>query len=453
MDIRMMTKILWETPKIQARERWTRRQLDAHQANALRSLRDYAYAHSPFYREFHKGRFEAPLQELPVLTKAMMMDHFDDLVTDRAIHLRKVQAYMSDMRAGERFLGRYLINATSGTSGLPGVSIFNSVEWTTMTAATFAHYKAWMGVKVSLVNRLKTATITSTAPFHMSTQGDVTLRRLRTSLMHLAVSEPLTSIVERLNAWQPESLIVFAQMGRLLADEQLAGRLRITPRTVSTVAEVLTEETRRRMVQAWGERIFNNYAASECGGIASECDRHLGMHLWEDLLIVENVDRDNRPVPPGVFGDKLLVTALIKRTQPLIRYELDDSVRMATEACPCGRPFGMIDAVQGRVSEILTFPGVAGESVKVHPVVIHQIMDTLPVSGWQVLQEADGLHVLLCGINGTVDEEQLRSLFQQPIALQGAVTPRIDVRQVPFIPQTVAGKTPLVKSNLPGVLP
>jgi hypothetical protein len=96
---------------------------------------------------------------------------------------------------------------------------------------------------------------------------------------------------------------------------------------------------------------------------------------------------------------------------------------------------------------------VAGESVKLHPVVIHQIMDTLPVSGWQVLQEADGLHVLLCGINGTVDEEQLRSLFQQPIASQGAVTPRIDVRQVPFIPQTVAGKTPLVKSNLPSVLP
>ena len=449
MDLGMMMQVIWEMRRFQAREHWTHQQLEAHQSNALRNLRAYAYAHSPFYREFHKGCYEAPLQELPVLTKAMMMDHFDNLVTDRAIHLRDVQAYMANMRVGERFLGRYLINATSGTSGRPGVSIFNSVEWTTMTAATFFHYKAWMGVKVGLVSRLKTATITSTTPFHMSTNGDVTLRRLRTPLLHLAASSPSASMVERLNAWQPESLIVFAQIGRLLAEEQLAGRLRIAPQTVSTVAEVLTEETRRRMVQAWGERIFNNYAASECGGIGSECDRHRGMHLWGDLLIVENVDRDNRPVPPGVFGDKLLVTALFKRAQPLIRYEFDDSVRMASEACPCGRPFGLIDAVQGRVSEILSFPGVAGGSVQVHPVVVCQIMDTLPVSGWQVVQEADGLHVLLSGIHGTVDEEQFRGLLQQAIASQGAVAPGIDIRLVPSIPQTAAGKTPLVKCNLP----
>ena len=448
MDIEMVMRILWSMPQIQARERWTRRQLEAHQANALRRLRNYAYAHSPFYREFHKGHYDAPLQELPVLTKAMMMEHFDDLVTDQAVHLRDIQAYMAKMQTGDRFLGRYLINATSGTSGHPGVSIFSTGEWAAMTAATFAHFRLWMGVKVGLVSRLKTATITSMAPFHMSMQGDVTLRRLRAPLMHLAASEPLPSMVERLNAWQPESLIAFAQMGRLLAEEQLAGRLRITPRTVSTVAEVMTEETRRRMVQAWGERIFNNYAASECGGIASECDRHLGMHLWEDLLIVENVDRDNHPVPPGVFGDKLLITTLIKRAQPLIRYEFDDSVRMATEACSCGRPFGLINAVQGRVSEILTFPDAAGGSVKVHPVVIHQIMDTLPVSGWQVVQEADGLHVLLSGIHGTVDEEQLRGIVQKTLKSQGAVTPSVEVRRVPSIPQTAVGKTPLVKSNL-----
>lgn len=449
MDIDMLLKIIWKMPKFREREHWTRQQLDAYQADALRKLRHHAYAHSPFYGKFHKGLYDAPLQELPVLTKAMMMDNFDDLVTDRSVHLRDIQSYMAAAKPDERFLGRYYINATSGTSGQHGVSIFDNGEWISMTAATFAHYKSWMGNRVGLASRFKTTTITSTAPFHMSTQGWATLRRLRTPLMNLSASTPLPGMVERLNAWQPESLIVFAQVGRLLADEQLAGRLRIAPRTVSTVAEVLTEETRRRMIQAWGERIFNNYAASECGGIASECDRHCGMHLWEDLLIVENVDRNNHPVPPGVFGDKLLVTALFKRTQPLIRYVLDDSVRMATEACHCGRPFGLIDAVQGRISEILSFPGTAGGSVQVHPVVIHHIMDTLPVSGWQVLQETAGLRLLLCGIHGAVDEEQLRNALRQAIISQGAVAPDVDIQQVPSIPQTAAGKTPLVKSNLP----
>jgi len=98
------------------------------------------------------------------------------------------------------------------------------------------------------------------------------------------------------------------------------------------------QETRRRVGQAWGEVLFNMYGATECG-LAAECDQHRGMHLQEDLVIVEVVDQDNRPVPPGVYGDRLLITVLFKRTQPLIRYEMSDSVRLSPDPCPCGRPF------------------------------------------------------------------------------------------------------------------
>ncbi|HEU5381525.1 MAG TPA: hypothetical protein VFV38_39395, partial [Ktedonobacteraceae bacterium] len=56
-------------------ESWTRSQLMDYQARALRACRDYAYAHSPFYQRFHSGLMDRPLQELPVLTKAMMMEH------------------------------------------------------------------------------------------------------------------------------------------------------------------------------------------------------------------------------------------------------------------------------------------------------------------------------------------------------------------------------------------
>ena len=50
-------------------------QLHAHRARELRQLREHAYAHSPFYQRFHIGRTDRPLQELPVLTKAMVMEH------------------------------------------------------------------------------------------------------------------------------------------------------------------------------------------------------------------------------------------------------------------------------------------------------------------------------------------------------------------------------------------
>src|SRR5690242_13545061 len=69
--------------RLRAQERWARHELEAYRTRELRSLREHAYAHSPFYREFHRGLFDAPLHELPVLTKAVLMDRFDDVVTDR----------------------------------------------------------------------------------------------------------------------------------------------------------------------------------------------------------------------------------------------------------------------------------------------------------------------------------------------------------------------------------
>ena len=447
MDIQIVLSVLAEMRRLRPRDHWTRQQLEAHQADALRDLRGYAYAHSPFYQQFHQGLYNAPLHELPVLTKEMLMEHFNELVTDRAIRLEEVKTHMSNLTGDERFLGRYWVNATSGSSGHPGVFLFNRAEWITVLTS-FARACEWGGVRVDLTHRIKTATVASTAAFHMSTRVNATAHSWWMPEIRLAASEPVEIIVERLNAWQPEVLIAYASMMRILADEQLAGRLQIRPRAVFTSSEVLTEETRRRIVQAWGERLFNQYAATESGSLAAECDHHRGMHLMEDLVIFEVVDQDNRPVPMGVYGDKLLITVLGSRTQPLIRYELDDSVRLATTPCPSGHPFALIDAIQGRVEDVLTFPGVAEGVVHVHPLVFSRIMDTLPVSGWQVIQEAGGLRVLLSGVRGEFEDGTLLGTLRQALAEQGAKVPRVEVQRVASIPKTAAGKAPLIKSNL-----
>ena len=222
-------------------------------------------------------------------------------------------------------------------------------------------------------------------------------------------SAPLAAMVDRLNAWRPEMLWAYASIIRLLAEEQMSGRLKITPRTVLSASELLTEGIRRRAVAAWGNVVFDTYATTDCGGIGAECDQHHGLHLQEDVSIIEVVDRNNQPVEPGVFGDKLLVTVLGSRTLPMIRYELEDSVRLARSTCPCGRPFRLIDAVQGRVEESLSFPAAAGGVATVHPIVFSNIMDPLPVSGWQILQDANGVHVLLSGVRGIFGRGESRA--------------------------------------------
>jgi phenylacetate-CoA ligase len=447
MDMQIVLSVLSQMRQFRLREHWTRQQLEAHQADALHTLREYAYARSPFYQGFHRGLYDAPLHELPVLTKAMVMDHFDELVTDPAIRLEEVKARLANLSGDERFLGRYRVIATSGSSGHPGIFLFNRAEWTTVLAS-FARAREWGGVTLDLAHRVKTATVASTSPFHMSTRVNATAQSWWMPEIRLAASEPLETIVARLGAWQPEVLIAYASMARILAEEQLAGLLEIRPRAVFTSSEVLTEETRRRIVQAWGERLFNQYAATEVGSLAAECDHHRGMHLMEDLVIVEVVDHDNRPVPPGVYGDKLLVTVLGSRTQPLIRYELSDSVRLSPDPCPSGHPFALVDAIQGRVEDVLIFPSVAGGVVNVHPLVFSRIMDTLPVSGWQVIQEEGGLRVLLSGVHSELKDEILADTLRQALAEQGAIIPHVEVRRVASISKTAAGKAPLIRSNL-----
>jgi len=447
MDIQVVLSVLLEMRQFRPRDHWTRQQLESYQADALRNLRVYTYAHSPFYRQFHQGLTDAPLQELPVLTKALLMEDFDELVTDRAIRLEEAKTHMRALTGNERFLGRYWVNATSGSSGHPGLFLFNRAEWITVLAS-FARAREWGGVKLNLTHRFKTATVASTTAFHMSTRVNTTAHSWWMPEIRLAASEPLETIDARLNAWQPEVLIAYASMARILADEQLAGRLEIRPGAVFTSSEVLTEATRRRIIQAWGDRLFNQYAATESGSLAAECNHHRGMHLMEDLVIFEVVDRDNRPVPRGVYGDKLLITVLGSRTQPLIRYELDDSVRLASDSCPCGRLFALIDAIQGRMEDVLSFPGEAGGVVNVQPLVFSRIMDTLPVSGWQVVQEADGLRVLLSGVRGELEDDMLAGTVRQALVSQGAIVPRVEVQRVDSIPKTAAGKAPLIKSNL-----
>jgi len=100
-------------------------------------------------------------------------------------------------------------------------------------------------------------------------------------------------------------------------------------------------------------------------------------------VLVEKVDKGNQPVPPGVFGDQHLVTPLYKRSQALIRYVIEDRVRFSGEPRPCGRPFKPIDAIEGRMQEVLSFRRAGGGEVRIHPLLFHTLMDLLPVSGWQ----------------------------------------------------------------------
>ena len=142
------------------------------------------------------------------------------------------------------------------------------------------------------------AVVSSTTPWHQSARVGATVRSPWVQTLRIDSRDPQRAILERLHRFQPQVLVGSASMLRLLASEQLAGRLAIAPEVVFSASEVLTGETRRRVEQAWGRRPFYVCAAAETAGITAECQVHSGLHLFEDLILTEVVDGDNRPVPP-----------------------------------------------------------------------------------------------------------------------------------------------------------
>ena len=266
--------------------------------------------------------------------------------------------------------------------------------------------------------------------------------------LRLDATDPLPATIARLNEFQPDSLIGYASMHRLLAEEQLAGRLRIAPRAVLSAAEVLTDDTRKRMTDAYGRAPFNVYAATESAGIASECDVHAGLHLYEDLVITEIVDEEYRPVPPGAFGARILVTVLFSRTQPLIRYELSDSVRLASSGpCPCGRTFALLDGIQGRSEDVIQLPAASGGTISIHPLVFHDVLDRVPAGEWQVVQDRSDLRLLVAAPGPDFDGDATVAAILRGVQALGARPGSVTWQEVPSIPRTAAGKAPLVKAD------
>ncbi|WP_433505497.1 hypothetical protein ACQP04_02710 [Pseudonocardia halophobica] len=120
-----MGAVLARRHALRRRDRWTRDQLHAHQARELDRLRRHAYAHSPFYRRLHAGRMDAALTELPVLTKAELIERFDEVSARPDVRLSAAEAYQARASGDELFRGRYYVAGTAGTTGRRGVFVWD----------------------------------------------------------------------------------------------------------------------------------------------------------------------------------------------------------------------------------------------------------------------------------------------------------------------------------------
>jgi phenylacetate-CoA ligase len=418
------------------RERWPRERLERFQQQRLSDLLRYAGERAPFWRERVPARGPVRLADLPVLSKPELMERFDDLVTERRLRLDDLLRHLDEIDSDVLYLGAHRVMTSSGSSGRKAVFVYDRAGWSGIVAM-FRRRSEWIDIAPRFP-RLRMALIGGGSPTHMSQRGAQTLDVGLHRMCALSATQPLPELVARLNEFRPQTINVYPSVAALLAEEQRAGRLRVELESLSTSSEPLSPALRERLEHAFGVRPSNFYATTE-GLYGHECPEG-SMHLFDDMCIVENVDEDYRPVPPGEVGSRLLVTNLFNRTQPLIRFEVTDLVAVEPEPCTCGRSLMRLRSLEGRAEDVLSLGGV-----HVHPLQFGLVTADPDVREFQVVQQGDSLRLRVALRNGaTGAPARLQARVGARLEELGVARPSVEVETVEALERSAAGKLQVV---------
>ena len=211
------------------------------------------------------------------------------------------------------------------------------------------------------------------------------------------------------------------------------------PQSIVVGAEKIHDFQRTLIERVFAAPVFETYGSREFSLIGAECDRHCGLHLSMENLIVEVVDDDGNPTPCGQEG-QIVVTDLFNTAMPFVRYAIGDRAISGLEDCDCGRGLPLLKQVVGRQLDIIvTTDGrlLAGEYFP------HLMKDYAAVRQFQVVQSQRDLvelRLVVGGEWGSDTRDSLRSKVQQFV---GQAT-RLQIHEVENIPLTRAGKSRVV---------
>jgi phenylacetate-CoA ligase len=305
----------------------------------LKDILDYARTHNAFYRRrFGEAGFEPgdmkswdDLKGLPVLTKAEIREAGLGMVSQnfRPENLRRKR--------------------TSGSTGMT-LDLFADENCMQERRGLTLYRDRWAGWNVGELKAMVWGN-----PPEIRTPR----QRLRRALLErdfyldtLSLSDPEIEAFARtvltrrptLLFGHAHSLYLFARFWRewKLPDYRFKG--------VISSAMVLHDYERRGIEAVFGP-VFDRYGCEEVSLIASECEAHEGLHINTDSVLVELHEEKGEDLP-----GKVIVTDLLNRGMPFIRYEVGDRAVALDRSCSCGRTYPLLGRVAGRVADYLIAP-------------------------------------------------------------------------------------------------
>lgn len=314
-------------------------ELDVFRNDRLKQILTYCGQHNAFYRDrFGLAGFDPSncrgvddLSRLPVLTKDDIRSAGDTLFSegyDRANTIHK---------------------RTGGSTGVP-LHVYWDYGGASFKRAGTMRHDRWAG----LVPGTRLAAV----------WGDTSRRpslkqRIRNALTDRAFyldtltfdDEHIERFLALVRARKPEILMGHAHSLFRLAEyvrDKSKGELRV--KAIISTSMVLQDVERSVIEEVFRSPVFDRYGCEEIGVIASECDEHSGMHVFAEGLIVEIGGGGEEGMGP------LIITDLVNRAMPLIRYEIGDYAAFLPGRCGCGRTLPRLRQIVGRTADFLYTP-------------------------------------------------------------------------------------------------
>lgn len=255
-------------------------------------------------------------------------------------------------------------------------------------------------------------------------------------------AEVLDEYVRRLRRDRPYVLKALATylvaIARHICDENLAP---LAIPVIKTMGSRVTPGQRPLLERSFGGTYWDDYGSAEFGSIACECPRHNGLHVFDDMFIVEVVDSNGTPVADGTCG-WILVTDLMNHAMPLIRYQIGDIGYLDSSPCACGRS-GPRLTVLGRAHDVLVTPKGQWRThddvvdfCQSFPGVHACVVDCLKNDRYNLTVVADR--------RAALDKDAFAQAFGDWAGTSG----RVSVRMATTIPAEAGGKFRFVRGNL-----
>ena len=441
-------RLLWNLYQQKQNTKKSRQQIELLQKRKLEKILRYAYENSPYYREtFEAAGIDAdtivktPLSSFPTLNKDQLMEHFDDLVTDRSLNQKGLLYFDEHSKDGaETYRGKYHVVHSSGSTGTPRYFIYDNAAWEQMLVGIIRGALWGMSMREILKLLAEKPRILYIAATDGRYGGAMAvgdgIRGVRAEQKFLDINTPLTKWIDTIQEFQPNILIGYPSAIKILAELMEAESTALKMKRIISCGEPLSPGLRQYLESTFETEVMNFYGASESLALGVEGQTGEGMFLFDDLNIVEVIDGE------------MYLTCLYNFTQPLIRYHISDRLVLRRPEQDADCFFSKADVLLSRNEDVLWFETKDGRMEYLHPLSI----EGLCVDGlldYQFCQTSNNSFEMIAEIaTPTVAEKvssEIKRLMSMILSKNGLEDIKFSIRYVKQImPDINTGKKLLV---------